>query len=66
MEESEYQNSKFNNNGNNSYKIKPKTYKMKDLVGQMLTCGQKGWLKVVKGQVHAMAWLGDMLALFLL
>ena len=32
MEESEYQNSKFNNNGNNSYEIKPKTYKMKDLV----------------------------------
>ena len=31
-EESEYQNSKFNNNGNNSYEIKPKTYKMKDLV----------------------------------
>ena len=24
MEESEYQNSKFNNNGNNSYEIKPK------------------------------------------
>ena len=23
---------KFNNNGNNSYEIKPKTYKMKDLV----------------------------------
>ena len=32
VEESEYQNSKFNNNGNNSYEIKPKTYKMKDLV----------------------------------
>ena len=31
-EESEYQNSKFNNNSNNSYEIKPKTYKMKDLV----------------------------------
>ena len=31
-EESEYQNSKFNNNGNNSYEIKPKTYKIKDLV----------------------------------
>ena len=30
MEESEYQNSKFNNNSNNSYEIKPKTYKMKD------------------------------------
>ena len=25
-------NSKFNNNSNNSYEIKPKTYKMKDLV----------------------------------
>ena len=32
VEESEYQNSKFNNNSNNSYEIKPKTYKMKDLV----------------------------------
>ena len=32
MEESEYQNSKFDNNSNNSYEIKPKTYKMKDLV----------------------------------
>ena len=32
VEESEYLNSKFNNNGNNSYEIKLKTYKMKDLV----------------------------------
>ena len=32
----------------------------------MLSCGQKGWLKPIKGQVDLTAWLGDTLELFLL
>ena len=50
-------NEKFNNNGDNNYEIKSKkkTYKMKDLIALS-----------VKGQVHAMAWSGDTLALFFL
>ena len=32
----------------------------------MPSCGQKGWLKPVKGHVHPITWLGDTLELFLL
>ena len=67
------QNSKFNNNGNNSYEIKPK-----NLQNERFSCpfpedkdkypaeDKTGWLGLVKGQVHAIAWLGDTLELFIL